>query len=53
MALVAIVCGTIPAGYGINPWICVGLGLVAMVGLLLVVGRKSEPPAEASSLLEP
>ncbi len=39
---IAIVCGTLPAGFGVSPWILLPLGLVAMLLVLLAVGRKVE-----------
>ncbi len=42
VALVALLCGYIPAGFGISPMICLPVGLVVLVGILMVFGRKVE-----------
>ena len=39
---IAIVCGTLPVGLGVNAWLLLPLGLVAMLLSLLVVGKRVE-----------
>ncbi len=41
VGLVSIVCGTLPAGFGINSWLILAVGSVALVVILLAVGRSS------------
>ncbi|HXV75616.1 MAG TPA: Na+/H+ antiporter NhaC family protein [Candidatus Polarisedimenticolaceae bacterium] len=40
VALVAIVCGYLPAGFGLSPWICVLAGSALLFVVLRVVGRS-------------
>ena len=42
VAAVAVVCGTLPLGFGVSVWILLPLGIVAMIGLLLLLGRSEE-----------
>ncbi len=40
VAGVALVLGYVPAGFGLNPLICLGLGAAALFGLLRLLGRR-------------
>ena len=40
--IVALVCGYLPAAYGVSPWWLYGGGLVLLTAVLLVVGRNPE-----------
>ncbi len=40
VGLVAIVFGTLPAGLGVNPWLCLALGTAALVGWQYAVARR-------------
>ena len=42
VAVISIVCGTLPVGFGVSVWPLFGAGFVAMVVLLLVIGRSPE-----------
>lgn len=39
---IAIVFGYLPAGYGMNPWLMLPLGLVACAAVIFLVGRRAE-----------
>jgi Na+/H+ antiporter NhaC len=43
---VSIVCGTLPAGFGVSNWLLLPIGTVAMVAILLLVGKKAEQGGE-------
>lgn len=45
IGIISIVFGTIPAGLGLNPWICLLLGLAASYALLRIFGKKATAPA--------
>ncbi|MCA9130271.1 MAG: hypothetical protein KDB22_24455 [Planctomycetales bacterium] len=49
VAGVAIVFGTLPAGFGINSWLLLPLGTAAMVVILLTFGRATQSKLSASS----
>jgi Na+/H+ antiporter NhaC len=36
---VSIAAGTLPAGFGVSPWIALPIGLAALIGVLYLVGR--------------
>lgn len=38
----ALVFGYIPAGYGVSPWISLGVGMVALVALIRFYGKRAE-----------
>ena len=40
--LLAIVLGSLPAAYGVSPWILFPLGLIAIYLVIYFLGRKSE-----------
>lgn len=40
---IAILCGYLPAGYGMNPWLMLPIGLVVCLVVIFVVGRRAEP----------
>jgi hypothetical protein len=40
VAGIAIVCGTLPAGFGVSSWILLPCGLGAMFLVLLAFGRR-------------
>ncbi|MDB4671698.1 hypothetical protein OAF34_06130 [Pirellulaceae bacterium] len=44
VGLVSIVCGTLPIGYGVPVWILLPLGIVALVGILYLIGTRVEDP---------
>jgi Na+/H+ antiporter NhaC len=46
IALVSVVCGTLPVGFGCSVWPLMLLGPCAMILLLLVLGRPVEPTAD-------
>ncbi|MEZ6133304.1 MAG: Na+/H+ antiporter NhaC family protein [Pirellulaceae bacterium] len=37
---ISILCGTLPVGFGVSSWILLPVGLLAMLAVLLVFGRK-------------
>ena len=41
-SLVAVICGTVPVGYGISVWIALPVGLVMLVGCTLCLARRVE-----------
>lgn len=41
VGLVSILCGTLPAGFGINSWLILAVGSIALLVILLVVGRSA------------
>lgn len=45
VGLVSILCGTLPAGFGINSWLILAVGSIALLVMLLVVGRSSNQAA--------
>lgn len=51
VGLVSIVCGTLPAGFGINSWLILAVGSITLLVILLVVGRSAthEAPTRESS----
>jgi len=38
---VAIVVGTLPAGLGISPWLCLPAGILVMIAIVRFLGRPS------------
>ncbi len=49
IGVISIVFGTLPAGLGVNPWLCVAAGLVA-AGVMLRVLGKLEPPSDEGAV---
>jgi Na+/H+ antiporter NhaC len=47
-AAIATVFGFLPAGFGMNPWIGLVLGVSALIGGLIVIGKRAEDPIEGS-----
>ncbi len=43
VAIIAVVLGTLPVGFGIPVWPLLGVGSVALVTVLLTIGRRVEP----------
>jgi Na+/H+ antiporter NhaC len=41
-ALVAALVGYIPAGFGVSPWVSLPIGLLAVAGAILALGRRPE-----------
>lgn len=41
VALVAMVAGSLPGGYGLSPWLSIGLGTLVLFGVLRLFGRHS------------
>jgi Na+/H+ antiporter NhaC len=39
---ISILCGTLPVGFGVSIWILLPVGVAAMVGVLLVFGRRAD-----------
>lgn len=48
VATVAVVCGTLPVGYGLPVTAALALSTVALVGAAYAFGRKAEVPSDAS-----
>jgi Na+/H+ antiporter NhaC len=46
---VSILFGTLPAGFGINPWLLLGLGCVGCAGVIRVFGRTPDISVSSSS----
>lgn len=46
---IAIVCGTLPAGFGVPSTYLLPLGLASMIFVLLFVGRTTQPPTGQAS----
>ncbi|MFH5804080.1 Na+/H+ antiporter NhaC family protein [Alienimonas sp. DA493] len=42
VGLISLVCGYVPAGFGVPSWICLPIGLVACVAVVRFVGRPIE-----------
>lgn len=42
VGVVAIVFGTLPAGLGFNPWLCMAVSIAVLVGWLFLVARRAE-----------
>jgi Na+/H+ antiporter NhaC len=42
VGVVSILCGTLPIGFGVSVWFLLPLGVIALVGWLLLVGRSAE-----------
>ena len=42
VGVVSILFGTLPAGFGISPFICLPLGTIALVALTLAIGRTAD-----------
>lgn len=47
VGLVAILLGTLPAGFGVPSWILIPLGLVSMIVILLAIGKRVKPAYES------
>lgn len=43
--LAAILLGYIPAGYGVSPWLCLPLGILALVALVRFAGKHAVDPS--------
>lgn len=44
VALISVFAGTIPVAFGINVWVVLFGGVVAMIGLILLIGKKIPDP---------
>ncbi len=44
VAAVSILCGTLPVGYGVSPWLLLPIGVMALMVWLRLVGRRVEEP---------
>jgi Na+/H+ antiporter NhaC len=42
VGVVGLVVGTVPAGYGLSPWISIVVGIVVLAGILKTIGKKAE-----------
>jgi len=40
VGLVAVICGYLPVGFGLSPWVSLGMGMVAIVLVVWRLGRK-------------
>ncbi|MEM8734989.1 MAG: Na+/H+ antiporter NhaC family protein [Planctomycetota bacterium] len=40
IGIVAVLCGTLPAGYGVSAWILLPIGIVVLAMVLLIFGRS-------------
>lgn len=49
VATVSILLGTIPVGFGVSPWLLLPAGVVALIVLLLVLGRRADVDAAKPS----
>lgn len=52
VGIVALLVGTVPAGLGLSPWLLIGIGGPACVGLVLLLGRvppRAQPAQDPSS----
>ncbi|HHH11251.1 MAG TPA: hypothetical protein ENK23_04165 [Sorangium sp.] len=47
VGVISVLCGTLPAGLGVNPWVCLALSVVASGALLRFVGKPA-PAAPAA-----
>ena len=45
IAAVAALVGYLPVGYGVSPWISLGLGALVVTVLVLRLGRRADDPA--------
>ena len=45
VAIVSVVAGTIPVGFGVPVWVVLGIGTALLVGALIVLGKTVEEPA--------
>ncbi len=41
VATVAVVCGYLPAGFGVSPWISLAVGALVLAGVMAKLGRKT------------
>jgi Na+/H+ antiporter NhaC len=41
VAVVGLVAGTLPAALGLNPWLCLGAGIVGCIAVIEMLGKKS------------
>lgn len=46
---VSLLLCSLPAGFGLNPWLCLGVGALACVGLVWGVGRPLTPDAPVAT----
>lgn len=44
---IAVACGYLPAAWGVNPWLLIGVGMVLCFGVLRLVGRRVTEPGAA------
>jgi len=42
VGMVGLLLGTIPAGYGLPPWISIVAGIAVLFATLKVIGRRAE-----------
>jgi hypothetical protein len=42
VGFVGLVVGTVPAGYGLSPWISIVIGIAVLAGVLKTIGKKAE-----------
>lgn len=48
VGLISIVFGTLPAAYGLSPWICILLGSIVILASIRVLGRRSDTSLETA-----
>ncbi len=53
VALIAIFCGTLPAGMGVSAWLLVVVGIVAVAAMLRLLGRVADSPIEQGEKSDP
>ncbi|GIW99394.1 MAG: membrane protein [Pirellulaceae bacterium] len=51
VGMVSIVCGTLPAGYGVPSWLLLPLGILALGGMLWIFGQGPESPRSRTAEL--
>lgn len=46
VGIISVVLGTVPAAFGVNPWLCLVLGLAASYGVLHFLGKTQDDRGE-------
>jgi Na+/H+ antiporter NhaC len=47
--LISILFGTLPAGFGVSPWVLLPLGAAACFGVIWLLGRPVQTPTSSAS----
>ncbi|MEM1030895.1 MAG: Na+/H+ antiporter NhaC family protein [Myxococcota bacterium] len=50
---VAISCGTVPAGFGVNPWLCIAVGLLVLGAVVHRFGARATPSSLSAAAVNP